>query len=65
MKAETAKVNAEKATLAKELDFLRSENEKLVASNEKIGKEKWELAQSNADLSARLQQSMALTYMQV
>lgn len=51
--------------LQKELNEVKEENEQLRTSQETMVKEKWELATANNELKNRLQQSMAMSYMQV
>ncbi len=60
-----AQLTAERDGLSKELTSLRADSEKLRSTNEKIVTEKWELSAANNELKNRLQQSMALSYMQV
>ncbi len=60
-----AQLTAERDGLSKELTSLRTDSEKLRSTNEKIVTEKWELSAANNELKNRLQQSMALSYMQV
>ena len=54
-----------KETLEKELTALKSENLDLKKSQESISAEKWELSAANSELKNKLQQTMAVTYMQV
>jgi len=64
-KEKLVEISDEKAKKEAELSNLRAENENLKQSNEKAASEKWELTAANTDLKNKLQQSMALTYMQV
>ncbi len=60
-----AQLAAERDGQARELAELRADGEKLRSANEKMVTEKWELSAANNELKNRLQQSMALSYMQV
>ena len=62
----TAADAAERDKSAKaELAALKTDAERVLAANEALKAEKWELTAANTDLKNRLQQSMALSYMQV
>ena len=52
-------------TLERELESLKGENERLRTANTATEAEKWELSAANTELKNRLQQTMAMNYMQV
>ena len=54
-----------KENLEKELTSLKAENVDLKQAQENLSAEKWDLTSANNDLKTKLQQSMAVTYMQV
>ena len=55
-------MTAQKAAFERDAQALQVENERLMANNEGLAAEKWELSAANADLQNRLQ---AVSYMQV
>ena len=58
-------LHGEKESLSKEVKALKAEAEQMKAAGEKMAQEKWEAQAQNNDLKTRLQQSMAMSYMQV
>ena len=58
-------LTSEKDNMERDVAALKADNEKLRGANEKVVAEKWELSAANTDLTNRLQQSMAMSYMQV
>ena len=55
-------MTAQKSAFERDVQALQAENDRLIANNEALGAEKWELSAANADLQNRLQ---AVTFMQV
>ena len=48
-----------------EIERMKGENDELKMAAEQVQQEKWELTAANNDLQQRLQQTVALSYMQV
>ncbi len=57
--------NGQKEALERDVSTLKSDNERMRTNNEALMTEKWELSAANTELKNRLQQSMAMSYMQV
>jgi hypothetical protein len=57
--------NVEKGALERDVATMKTDNDRLRTNNEAIMAEKWEVSAANTELKNRLQQSMAMSYMQV
>ena len=55
-------MSAQKAALERDVTALQTEKTSLIANNETLAAEKWDLSNANADLQNRLQ---TVSYMQV
>ena len=58
-------LSTQKEALEQDINSLRKDNDRLRVSNEALVAEKWEITNANNELKARLQQSMAMSMMQV